>query len=189
MSQPTETAPAIPGYKTGTWQIDPTHSEIGFTVRHMMVSKVRGRFTEFTSTLTTTDNVLDSSATVEVKLDSIVTGSEQRDGHLRSPDFFGTDENPTMTFTSTGVKANGDDWVLDGDLTLKGITKPVSIGFELVGIGPDAYGGYRAGFSGKTTINRQDFNVTWNQTMETGGVVVSDKVTIEIEAEFVLDAS
>ena len=189
MSLPTETAPAIPGYKTGTWQIDPSHSEVGFSVRHMMVSKVRGRFTEFNATLTTADNVLASTATVEVQLASIETGSEQRDGHLRSPDFFGTDENPAMTFTSTEVKANGDDWILNGDLTLKGITKPVAIAFELIGMGPDAYGGYRAGFSGKTTINRQDFNVTWNQTMETGGVVVSDKVTIEIEAEFVLDAS
>ena len=102
--------------------------------------------------------------------------------------FFGTDENPTMTFRSTAVKPKGDDWVLEGDLTLKGITKPVTLDFELVGVGPDAYGGYRAGFSATTVINRQDFGVTWNQNIEAGGVVVGDKVTIEIDAEFVLQA-
>lgn len=184
----TSTTAAIPGYRTSTWQIDPSHSEIGFHVRHMMVSKVRGRFTEFSAELVTAEAVEDSTVTVEVTLESIQTGNEQRDGHLRSPDFFATDENPTMTFRSTGVKPKGDDWTLDGELTLKGVTKPVSLDFELAGLGPDAYGGYRAGFSGKAVINRQDFGVTWNQTMETGGVVVSDKVTIEIEAEFVQQA-
>ncbi len=185
---PTETTPSIPDYKAGTWHIDPVHSEIGFSARHMMVSKVRGRFTDFSAVLTTADNVLESSVTVEVQLGSIETGNEQRDGHLRSPDFFDTDTNPAMTFRSTQLKPNGNDWILDGELTLKGVTKPVSLGFELVGMGPDAYGGFRAGFSGKTEINRQDFGVTWNQTMETGGVVVSDKIKIEIEAEFVLQA-
>ena len=179
---------AIPGYRTGTWQIDPLHSEVGFSVRHMMVSKVRGRFTDCTATLTTAEELADSSVTVEIKLASIETGSDQRDEHLRSPDFFGTDENPTMTYRSTGVSEDGDNWVLAGDLTLKGITKQVPLHFELVGLGPDAYGGYRAGFSGTAVINRQDFGVTWNQTMEAGGVVVSDKVTIQIEAEFVLEA-
>jgi polyisoprenoid-binding protein YceI len=187
MTTTTSTA-AIPGYKTGTWQIDPSHSEIGFRVRHMMVSKVRGRFTEFSADLVTADTVEDSSVTVSIDLASIQTGNEQRDGHLRSPDFFGTDENPTMTFHSTAVKPKGDDWVLEGELTLKGITKPVTLDFELEGVGPDAFGGYRAGFSATTVINRQDFDVTWNQNIEAGGVVVGDKVTIEIDAEFVLQA-
>ena len=187
MTTTTSTA-VIPGYKTGTWQIDPSHSEIGFRVRHMMVSKVRGRFTEFSADLVTADTVEDSSVTVSIDLASIQTGNEQRDGHLRSPDFFGTDENPTMTFRSTAVKPKGDDWVLEGELTLKGITKPVTLDFELEGVGPDAFGGYRAGFSATTVINRQDFGVTWNQNIEAGGVVVGDKVTIEIDAEFVLQA-
>lgn len=177
---------AIPGYKTGTWHIDPLHSEVGFTVRHMMVSKVRGRFTDFNATLVTADDVTDSTVTVEVQLPSIETGSPQRDEHLRSPDFFSTDENPVMTFRSTSVAPDGENWVLHGDLTLKGVTKQIALPFELVGLGSDAYGGYRAGFSASTVINRHDFGVNWNQTMETGGVVVSDKVTIQIEAEFVL---
>ncbi len=180
--------PEIPGYKTGTWTIDPVHSEVGFRVRHMMVSKVRGRFTDFTATLTTAENLTDSTVTVEVQLSSIATGNDQRDEHLRSPDFFDTDKNPAMTYRSTGLRADGDKWVLDGDLTLKGVTKAVPLTFELDGLGPDAYGGYRAGFSGTAEINRQDFGVTWNEKLEGGGLIVSDKVSIEIEAEFVLQA-
>ena len=182
------TTATIPGYQAGTWEIDASHSEIGFSVRHMMVSKVRGRFAEFSGTITTADDVTASTATAEIVLNSISTGNEQRDGHLRSPDFFDTDNNPNMTFTSTGLKADGDDWVLEGDLTLKGVTKSVPVKFELVGIGPDAYGGTRIGFSGKAQINRQDFGVTWNQAIEGGGVVVADKVSVELEIEAVLQA-
>lgn len=184
----TATAPEIPGYKTGTWQLDASHSDIGFRVRHMMVSKVRGKFTDVTATLTTADDITASSVTVDIKLASIDTGNEQRDGHLRSPDFFGTDENPDMTYRSTGVRAEGDKWVLDGELTLKGVTKSVPLTFELDAFGPDAYGGYRAGFSGHAEINRQDFGVSWNEKIEGGGLIVSDKVMIEIEAEFVLQS-
>lgn len=182
----TLTTATIPGYRTGTWQIDTVHSEVGFSVRHMMVSKVRGRFTEFAGTLVTAADIAQSTVSVDITLGSIQTGSEQRDAHLRSPDFFGTDTNPTMTFRSTSLDPHGDEWVLTGDLTLKGITRSVPVEFELVGIGPDAYGGYRMGFSGKATINRQDFDVTWNQAIEGGGVVVGDKVTIQLEIEAVL---
>jgi len=172
----------------GTWTIDPVHSEVGFSVRHMMVSKVRGRFTKFSGELVTSDDVLGSAVTAEIDLSSIDTGAEQRDAHLRSPDFFDTDNHPLMTYKSTGIRADGDGYVLDGELTLKGITKSVSLTLEVNGFGPDAYGGTRAGFTASGEINRQDFGVTWNAAMETGGVVVADKVAIHLEIEAVLQA-
>jgi polyisoprenoid-binding protein YceI len=178
----------IPGYVAGTWTIDPLHSEVGFSVRHMMVSKVRGKFSKFSGELVTAENPLASSVTAEIDLSSIDTGAEQRDGHLRSPDFFDTENHPVMTYRSTGIRAKGDGYVLDGDLTLKGVTKDVPLALELNGFGPDPYGGTRAGFTATGEINRQDFGVTWNAAMEHGGVVVSDKVTIHLEVEAVLQA-
>ena len=183
------TATAIPGFVAGTWQIDPTHSEVGFAVRHMMVSKVRGRFTDFSGTIVTGDSPEASSVSADIQVSSITTGNEQRDGHLRSPDFFETDTHPTMTFRSTSVRAEGDHWIISGDLTLKGITKPVELLTELSGIGPDAFGApARAGFSATTTINRHDFGVSWNAAVEGGGAIVSDKVTIQLDIEAVLQA-
>src|SRR6266567_7137749 len=131
----------IPGYVAGTWAIDPVHSEVGFSVRHMMVSKVRGKFTKFSGELVTGSDVLDSSVTAEIDLASIETGAEQRDAHLRSPDFFDTDKHPLMTYRSTGIRAAGDGYVVDGELTLKGVTKSVPLALELNGFGPDPYGG------------------------------------------------
>jgi polyisoprenoid-binding protein YceI len=177
---------AIPGYVAGTWSIDPIHSEVGFSVRHMMVSKVRGKFTKFSGEIVTGEDILGSSVTAEIDLASIDTGAEQRDGHLRSPDFFDTDNHPVMTYQATGLRADGDDYVLDGELTLKGVTKNVPLTLELNGFGPDAYGGTRAGFTATGEINRQDFGVNWNAAMETGGLVVSDKVSIHLEIEAVL---
>jgi polyisoprenoid-binding protein YceI len=181
-------AGTIPGYVAGTWTIDPVHSEVGFSVRHMMVSKVRGKFTKFSGQLVTGDDVLASSVTAEIDLSSIETGAEQRDAHLRSPDFFDTDNHPLMTYRSTGIRPTGDGYVIDGELTLKGVTKSVPLALDINGFGPDAYGGTRAGFTATTEINRQDFGVNWNAAMETGGVVVSDKVTIALEIEAVLQA-
>ena len=172
----------------GTWTIDPVHSEVGFSVRHMMVSKVRGKFTKFGGELVTTDDLLGSSVTAEIDLSSIETGAEQRDGHLRSPDFFDTENHPLMTYRSTGIRQDGDDFIVDGELTLKGVTRSVPLKLELNGFGPDAYGGTRAGFTATTEINRQDFGVSWNAAMEHGGVVVSDKVAIHLEIEAVLQA-
>jgi polyisoprenoid-binding protein YceI len=177
---------AIPGYVAGTWSIDPIHSEVGFSVRHMMVSKVRGKFTKFSGEIVTGEDILGSSVTAEIDLASIDTGAEQRDGHLRSPDFFDTDNHPVMTYKATSLRADGDDYVLDGELTLKGVTKNVPLTLELNGFGPDAYGGTRAGFTATGEINRQDFGVNWNAAMETGGLVVSDKVSIHLEIEAVL---
>jgi polyisoprenoid-binding protein YceI len=153
-------AGAIPGYVAGTWEIDPVHSEVGFTARHMMVSKVRGRFTVF----------------------------EQRDQHIRSADFFEVDKYTTMTYRSTGLRAEGDHYILDGELSLKDVTKQVPLKLELNGFGPDPFGGTRAGFTATAEINRRDFGVNFSAPMETGGVVVSDKIGIELEIEAVLKA-
>lgn len=177
----------IPGYTAGTWTIDAVHSEIGFSVRHMMVSKVRGKFGTFTGEVVTGPNPLDSSVTAEIDLSSIDTGNADRDNHIRSGDFFEVDENKTMSYRSTGVRVDGDDYVLDGELTLKGVTKPVALRLELGGFGPDAYGGIRAGFTATGEIKRSDFGVDFNAVLETGGVVVSDKVNIHLEIEAVLN--
>jgi polyisoprenoid-binding protein YceI len=179
-------AETIPGYVAGSWTIDPLHSEVGFSVRHMMVSKVRGKFAKFSGELVTAENPLASSVNAEIDLSSIETGAEQRDAHLRSPDFFDTENHPVMTYRSTGIRAKGDDYVVDGELTLKGITRQVPLTLELNGFGPDPYGGTRAGFTATAEINRQDFGVNWNAALEHGGVVVSDKVTIHLEIEAVL---
>jgi polyisoprenoid-binding protein YceI len=176
----------IPGYVAGKWSIDPIHSEVGFSVRHMMVSKVRGRFADFSGEVVTGENPTDSSVTAEIVMSSIITGSEQRDEHIRSADFFEVETHPTMTYTSTGVRADGSDFVLDGDLTLKGVTKSVPLKLELNGFGPDAYGGTRAGFTATAEINRRDFNVNFTAPMQNGGAVVADKVTIHLEIEAVL---
>ena len=182
------TAVEIPGYVAGTWAIDPVHSEVSFVVRHMMVSKVRGRFDTFEGTIVTAEDPLASSVTASVDLSSINTGQEQRDAHIRSADFFEVEKHPTMTFTSTGVRANGDGFLLDGDLTIKRVTRPVTFNLEVNGFGPDAYGGTRAGFSATTEINRHDYGVSFNGPIPgvPGGVTVSEKVTITLEIEGVL---
>src|SRR6516165_6511785 len=182
------TLTGIPGYLAGTWTIDPVHSEVGFTARHMMVSKVRGRFRAFSGQVVTGTSPLDSSVTAEIDLSSIDTGNDQRDAHIRSADFFEVETYPVMTFRSTGVHTDDGVYILDGQLTLKGVTKDVPLALELNGFGPDAYGGTRAGFTATAEISRSDFGVSWNAAIEGGGVVVSDKVTIQLEIEAVLKA-
>jgi polyisoprenoid-binding protein YceI len=179
---------SIPGYVAGTWDIDTVHSEVGFSVRHMMVSKVRGRFTAYSGQIATGENPLDSSVTADIDLSSIQTGAEQRDAHIRSADFFEVEKYPTMTYRSTGVRADGGDYVVDGDLTLKGVTKQVPLKLELNGFGPDPFGGTRAGFTATAEINRRDFNVNFSAPMQNGGAVVADKITIHLEIEAVLKA-
>jgi polyisoprenoid-binding protein YceI len=176
----------IPGYVAGTWAIDPVHSEVGFTVRHMMVSKVRGKFTAFSGQFVTGADPLDSSVTATVELGSIDTGNVDRDNHIRSADFFEVDAHPVMTFRSTGVRPNGDGYALDGELTLKGVTRPLTLDVELGGFGPDPYGGVRSGFTAVGEIKRSDFGVDFNAVLETGGVVVGDKITLLLEIEGVL---
>lgn len=179
-------ATTIPGYVAGTWEIDPVHSEVGFTARHMMVSKVRGRFTQFSGELVTAAGLLQSSVTATIELTSIQTGNEQRDQHIRSADFFEVDKYKTMTYRSTGLRPEGDHYVLDGELTLRDVTKQVPLKLELNGFGPDPYGGTRAGFTATGELNRGDFGVNFNATLETGGVVVSDKIGLQLEIEAVL---
>src|SRR6516225_13845 len=167
----TGTLTGIPGHVAGTWSIDPVHTEVGFTARHMVVAKVRGRFRTFSGEIVTGADPLDSSVTAEIDLSSIDTGNEQRDAHIRSADFFEVETYPTMSYRSTGVRRDGDVYILDGDLTLKGVTKPVELALELNGFGPDAYGGTRAGFTAIGEINRRDFGVNFTAIMETGAVV------------------
>jgi polyisoprenoid-binding protein YceI len=180
------TAVQIPGYVVGTWDIDASHSTVGFSVRHMMVSKVRGYFREFTGEIVTAEDPAASTVTATIELPSIDTRQEQRDAHIRSADFFDVENHPQMTFRSTAVRTDGADWTVEGDLTIKGITKPVTLALELNGFGPDAYGGTRAGFSAKTEISRSEFGVDIQMPMDGGGVVVGDKISVELEIEAVL---
>ena len=183
------TQTSIPGYVAGTWTIDPVHSEVGFSVRHMMVSKVRGRFATFSGKLVTGENPLDSSVTAEIDLASIITGSEQRDQHIRSADFFEVETYPTMTYRSTGIREDGGEFVIDGELTLKGVTKSVPLTLELNGFGPDPFGGTRAGFTATGELSRSEFNVSFNAPMANGGAVVADKISLSLEIEAVLEAA
>ena len=183
------TATRIPTYTTGTWDIDPVHSDVSFSVRHMMVSKVRGRFGSFSGEITTAENLTGSSVRATIDATSIDTNNEQRDNHIRSADFFDVGNHPTWTFVSTGVREDDGDMLLDGELTIKGVTRPVVLSLQVEGFGPDAFGGTRAGFSATMTINRNDFGVDIAMPLDGGGVVVGDKVTINLEIEAVLRAS
>lgn len=182
-------AKTLPGYQAGTWTIDAVHSDVSFTVRHMMVSKVRGTFREFSGQIVTGTDPLASSVTAEIALDSIDTGNSQRDDHVRSADFFDVTSFPTMTYRSTGVTATDDGFEVDGELTLKGVTRRVPLSLELNGFTADPYGGTRAGFSATAQINRREFGVDISMPMDGGGVVVGDKVTISLEIEAVLEST
>jgi polyisoprenoid-binding protein YceI len=176
------TAATTTGLSAGTWTIDPVHSSIGFSVRHLMVSKVRGTFGKFSGAITVGDDGVPSVA-AEIAVDSVNTNNEQRDAHIKSADFFGVEEYPTATFTSNGVRDNGGRYVLDGDLTLKGVTKPVSLELEYYGVNPGMGHGEVAGFEASVVLNRKDFGIDIDMPLETGGVVVGDKVTVTIEIE------
>lgn len=166
----------------GTWTIDPTHTRIGFVARHAVVTKVRGSFNEFEGAAVVGDSLADTSVSLTIQVDSIDTRNEQRDGHLKSNDFLAIEEFPTITFTSTSVAQTGASTLdLTGDLTVRGITKPVTIPFEFGGAVVDPYGNVRAGFEGSVTINRKDYGVTWNAALEAGGVLVSEKIVLEFE--------
>jgi polyisoprenoid-binding protein YceI len=180
------TTTEIPGYVAGTWDIDPVHTDISFTVRHMMVSKVRGHFETFEGTVTTGVSPLDSTVEVSIDLASINTNNDDRDNHIRGDDFFGVEQFPKMTYRSTGVRQVNGDYVVDGELTLRGVTKPVSLELEVNGFGPDPFGGTRSGFSAKGEISRKEFDVKFDAAMEGGGVVVGDRIQLAIEAELVL---
>jgi polyisoprenoid-binding protein YceI len=185
MTSPSSTSTATDVLAPGSWSVDPTHTTIAFVARHMMLSKVRGTFGEFTADVTIGDDPLQSSVTAEVQMASIDTGNPDRDGHLRTNDFFAIDEFPTMTLRSTGVEPDGDDYVLHTELTVRGVTRPVDSALEFGGIGQDPWGNTRAGFEASATINRKDFGIEWNTALETGGVLVGDKVQIELDVQIV----
>ncbi len=184
----TTSAPIIPDYIAGTWSIDPVHSDVSFSVRHMMVSKVRGRFGRFEGTIVTGENPLDSSGTASIDLASVDTNDEQRDAHIRSADFLDVERYPTMTFRSTAVRPTAKGFVLDGELSLHGVTRTVSLDLEVNGFGPDPFGGTRAGFSATGEIRRSDFGVDTTLPLDGGGVVVGDKIQLSLEIEAVLEA-
>ena len=173
------------------WAIDGAHSSIGFTVRHMVVSKVRGRFTRWSGTIAM-DERDPAKAQVEITIEprSVDTGVEQRDNHLRSPDFFEVERYSTMTFRSTRIeKVAGGESRVTGNLTMHGVTRPVSLDVEFAGSAKDPWGGLRAGFSARGSLDRKDFGLTYNQLLETGGVLVGEKVDFDIEVEAVKQAA
>lgn len=166
----------------GTYDIDPTHSEVGFSVRHSGIAKVRGRFTDFSGTFTVAENLSESSASVTIASGSVHTGNDQRDQHLTGSDFWDAEKNPEWTFTSSSVSGDGEEFVLHGDLTINGVTKPVALDVEFNGALGEP-GEEVVGFSIGTQISRKDFGLTWNVALEGGGMLVGDRVTITIEVE------
>jgi polyisoprenoid-binding protein YceI len=175
-------APQSTNIPTGTWSIDPSHSEVGFTARHLM-SKVRGLFEKFEGQIVTGDN---PSATASIDLTSINTRDENRDVHLRSGDFFDVESNGSMTFASTKVEDGGNGLLVTGDLSIKGVTKPVTLDVEFFGVETDPWGGTRAGFEGTTTISRKEWGIDFNIPMDGGRLLVGDKVDITVSAQAVL---
>jgi len=168
----------------GTYAFDAAHTAISFSVRHMMVAKVRGHFAPPTGTFVIAEDPLQSSVEVEIDWSTVSTGDANRDGHLKSADFFNVEKFPKITFKSTGVRhIKGDHWSLDGELTILGVAKPVTLDLELNGAGRDPYGNVKVGFTATTKVDREDFGMTYNAVLETGGVMVGKEVTVEIDVE------
>lgn len=173
-----------PELTTGTWNIDPAHSEVTFTIRHLM-TKVRGSFTEFSGSVQIAAELAGSTATAEISMASLDTRNADRDAHVRTADVLDVDKHPTMTFTATGVRSEGGEHYLDGDLTIKGITRPVVLAVEFHGVAEDPWGGTRAGFSATTTINRKDWGIEFNVPLKGDRALLGDKVDIQLEIQAV----
>lgn len=177
-------ASTLEGLTPGVWDVDATHSEVGFVVRHLMVSKVKGRFGGVSGTITVAENVLESVVEASADVATVDTRDEKRDAHLTSPDFFEAQTYPKIAFVSTGIREEGSGYLLDGDLTIKGVTNPVTFNLEYNGAAANPMTqGQSAGFSAETEINRKDFGLQWNVALESGGVLVADKVKILLEIE------
>ncbi|MBI4940751.1 MAG: YceI family protein [Actinobacteria bacterium] len=175
---------AFPADLTGTWTIDEGHSTVGFAVKHAVVATTRGKFTSYSGGATIdAESPESSSIWVEIDAASVDTGNEQRDGHLKSADFWNAEENPKITYKSTSVKVAGDEVVTTGDLTIGGKTNSVDITWEFGGVAKDPWGNVKAGFEGTATINRSDWGITWNAALETGGFLIADKVKLVLEIE------
>jgi len=180
------TAEKIPA---GTWTLDPTHSEVSFSVRHLAISKVKGSFESFDASLETAEDHTASKVTASIDVASVNTNQKDRDGHLQSGDFFLAEQHPKMTFVSTSIEEKGgDDFLVHGDLTLRGVTKPVTLKSEFGGLVVDGYGQTKLGFSATTKIDRTEFGVTWNAALEAGGFTLGNDVTVTLEIQFVLAA-
>ncbi|WP_024365361.1 YceI family protein [Arthrobacter sp. TB 26] len=176
------------GLTPGVWTLDMSHSEVGFSVRHAGISKVRGRFNEATAEARVGDSLADASLHASIKTASFDSGDANRDAHVRGADFFDVEKYPDMTFRATGIRGDGEDYVLTGDLTIRDVTKPVDLEVEFTGIAVDPFGATRAGFSAEADISRKEFGLTWNAALEAGGLLVSDKVKISVEAAMVKQA-
>jgi polyisoprenoid-binding protein YceI len=183
---PTRTVDGVTLPAAGDWQLDPSHTTVEFVGRHLMVSKVRGRFPEVEGVIHVADDPADSSVEVTIQTASVDSRDANRDAHLRSEDLFHVEQYPTITFRSTKVEGEGSEWKVTGDLTIKDVTRPVVLDVELTGVVSDPWGGRRAGFSAHTDVNREDWGITWNLALEAGGVVVSKKIRIELEIEAIL---
>lgn len=177
----TATVPTQLDQLTGTWTIDNSHSRLGFVARHAMVTKVRGAFNDYSGTVSVPAGIESAQINLTIQVASVDTRNADRDGHLQSGDFFAVEQFPTISFASTAVRAAGTTLEVTGDLTIKGTTKSVTIPFEFEGGAQDPFGNVRAGFEGSVVVNRKDFGLTWNAALETGGVLVSEKVTLEFE--------
>jgi polyisoprenoid-binding protein YceI len=192
MTESTVTTRTVDGVEypaVGTYDIDVSHTRLGFAVRHMAVSKVRGEFKDFSGTLELAENPVDSKISVTIQAVSVNTNDENRDNHLRTNDFFDVENHPTWTFTSTAIRPkSATEWDVDGDLTIRGITKQVTLDATLEGAVKDPYGNLRVGFSASTSIDRENFDVSFNGVLEAGGVIVSKKVDIDLEVEATLRA-
>ncbi|MER5382457.1 YceI family protein [Streptomyces sp. NPDC002688] len=175
---------AAPGLTPGLWNVDPAHSEVGFVIRHLM-SKVRGHFTEFSGAVEIGIELKDVKVTAEIQAASIDTRSEDRDAHVRSAEFLDVDKYPVLTFASTGVRAEGEEYFLDGQLTIKDVSRPVALEIEFNGVGEDPWGGTRAGFSAKTTINRKDWGLEFNVPIGGEKLLLSDKLELLLEVQVV----
>ena len=182
---PTPVQPQIPGYTPGRWVIDPVHSDLSFTARHMMVSKVRGHFRDFDGEIVIGDQPRDSQVTANIRVASVDTNNEGRDNHVRSSDFFDIENHPVATYRSTGVRVEDGEYVLDGELTLKGVTRSVPLHIEANGFGPDPQGGTRSGFTARGRINRKDFDVNFAGVMN-GVTVLGDTIDLTLEIEAIL---
>lgn len=181
--------PAISGYTAGTWAIDPVHTHVGFVIKHMMVSKVRGRFTQFSGAIVTGEDPLGSSVSVTVDVASIDTHNEMRDNHIRSADFFDAEHHPDMTFVSTAVRFEDGQFLVDGGLTIRGTTRDVTLAVEELAFGPNPRGGMKAGFSATTEINRTDFGVSYNGPIPGGGLALGEVVQVVLDVEADLAAA
>ena len=175
-----------PNYTVGTWTLDPAHSEVSFTVKHMKISKVRGKFEKFETTIVMAEDPKDSTIEAVIDVASVNTGQKDRDNHLRTSDFFLVEKHPQLTFRSTSIDVDGDDLTVNGNLTLRGVTQPVTLKGEFGGVVTDDYGRVKAGATASTTINRHDFGVSWNAALEAGGFTLGDDVSINLDLQVIL---